>query len=250
MAAHAKLFVEQPAEIPAQTIGDYYILSRNRFNRWIRDLNDLEQGLRPRAARSQPTAACGVLLRGVVQDVLINEMLTRIWTILLLSRDRWQGIDRVRPVAHNVFLGHLAIRHKALTIARHDLQLAPADLMFLERLRKSTERWTDLLCCHLMDDFDLWQYAGSEDTAREFLEERVDQGSLDYRSRSWVLVLAGLRHSFPDDGPLATPIHEEDRRLTRLILDGFPDDAPEMTFWMKSRVSNARKASQVPGGVP
>ena len=45
MAAHGQLFIERDEEIPAQTIGDYYILSRNRFNRWMKDLTDLENGL-------------------------------------------------------------------------------------------------------------------------------------------------------------------------------------------------------------
>ena len=243
MAAHSRLFVEQPDEVPAQTIGDYYILSRNRFNRWMKDLNDLEHGTTVRSSQPAWDAHDGLpATRSLVEEILINEMLARIWTMLLLARDCFQGIDRVRPVAHNVFLGHLSVRHKALGVLLSDRHVKASDLSAVDRIRRATERWTDMLCCPLMDDFDLWQYAFHEPTAREFLEERVDQSSIDPRNRAWVLVLAGMRHCFPDEGGLAAPAHDDDRRRSRLMLNSFPEHAPEMTFWMRSRVHEARIA--------
>ena len=242
MAAHSRLFIEQPDELSAQAIGDYYILSRNRFNRWMRDLSDLEQGIGIRdplnligLKPSRPAA------RTITEQILINEMVARIWTLLLLARDRAQNVDRIRPVAHNVFLGHLSVRHKSLGVVLNDPRICQDDLTAIDRIRKATERWTDMLCCPLMDEFDLWQYAFHEDKAREFFEDRVDHASLNHRSRAWVLILAGMRHSFPDTEGLAAPLHDDDRRLARLMLNSFPEDAPEMTFWMSSKVREAKR---------
>jgi len=241
MAAHGQLFIEQSGEVSTETVGDYYILSRNRFNRWMRDLTDLEHGV----SASDPLHMVGLATnrpgtRAIAEQILINEMVARIWTVLLLARDANNNIDRIRPVARNVYLGHLAVRHKALGVVLADGRMQPNDLLAIDHLRKSTERWTDLLCCPFMGQFNLWDFAFDKARAQEFLRDRVDQSGLSHRSRTWVLVLAGLRHSFPDSQALGVPIHADDRRLVRLMLNSFPDDAPEMVFWMSSKVREAK----------
>jgi hypothetical protein len=242
MAAHGQLFIERDEEIPAQTIGDYYILSRNRFNRWMKDLTDLEKGLSIR----DPLHLIGLMpsrpaTRTIAEQILVNEMVARVWTILLMARDRYQGVDRIRPVAHNVFLGHLSIRHKALSVVLSDDRLSQPDLIAIDKTRKATERWTDLLCCPLMGEYDLWQYAFHEETARELLRDRAHQSPLDHRSRAWVLILAGMRHSFQEKEGLSSVVQDDDRRLARLMLNSFPEDASEMTFWMGAKVREARR---------
>lgn len=242
MAAHSRLFIEQCDELSTETIGDYYILSRNRFNRWMKDLSDLENGLNIR----DPLHLIGMMpsrpaARTITEQILINEMVARIWTILMLARDKYHGTDRIRPLAHNVFLGHLSVRHKALSVVLKDDRMQSDDMTSIDKLRRSTERWTDMLCCPLMNEFELWQYAFHEEVARELLNDRMDQQSLDHRSRAWVLILAGMRHSFPDQEGLSAPIHDDDRRLVRLMLNSFPENSPEMTFWMRSRVREARR---------
>lgn len=242
MAAHGRLFAEQHTELSAQIIGDYYILSRNRFNRWMKDLSDIENGLSIRdplqligLTPSRPAA------RMITEHILVNEMLARVWTVLMMARDRYQNTDRVHPVAHNVFLGHLSVRHKALSVVLTDSRLHHDDLVAIDKLRRATERWTDLLCCSLMGRYDLWKYAFNEETAREFYEERRNQQSMDHRSRVWVLILAGMRHTFQQSGDLTALVQDDDRRLVRLMLDSFPEDSDEMTFWMNAKVQEARR---------
>ncbi|MBL8818407.1 MAG: hypothetical protein JNL58_20435 [Planctomyces sp.] len=241
MAAHSELFLDQSQELPNQTIGDYYILSRNRFNRWMRDLTDLENGLSIR----DPLHLVGLMphrsaTRCLTEQILINEMVARIWTTLVVARDKAHNSDRTVPVAHNIFLGHLSVRHKALSSCLADDRMSPQDLISIDKLRASTERWSDLLCCHLMDRFGLWHYAFDEERAKEYLRDRADQRSLSQNSQSWVLILAGMRHSFPDNDGLAATIHEDDRAITRLMLSSFPEDTPEMAFWMGNRMRQAR----------
>lgn len=241
MASHSRLFIEQTDEISSEAVGDYYVLSRNRFNRWMRALNDLEQG----QSISDPRHLAGKIpgrpvMRAITEQILMNEMISRIWTVLLLARDVSNGIDRIRPVARNIYLGHLAVRHKALRVVLADDRMSPKDLLAIDRLRKSSERWTDLLNCSIMGQYNLWEYAFDKDRAMEFLRDRVDQAGLSHRSRSWVLILAGLRHSFQDTDGLAAPVHDDDRRLVRLILNSFPANAPEMSFWTGSYAREAK----------
>ena len=241
MAAHSELFIEQSDEISAEAVGDYYIHSRNRFNRWMQNLDDSETTARNcDSARlaGQPrfqSAACAV-----THEILVNDMVGRIWTLLLLARDANNGIDRTQPVAKNIYLGHLSVRHKALKVLLTDDRVSQEQLMAIDKLRKSIERWTDLLGCSLMGQFNLWDYAFDKERATEFLRDRADQSAVSHRSRSWVLILAGLRHSFQDTDGLSASIHEDDRRLVRLMLNCFPESAPEMKFWMGPRVHEAR----------
>ncbi len=244
MAAHHRLFIEQPRELPNQIIGDFYIISRNRFNRWMRDLNDLENGLSVR----DPMHLTGIVssrpaTRSLTEQIMINEMVARIWTILLIARDQLHGEDRVRPLAHNVFLGHVSIRHKALSVCLTDDRMTPRDMLAVDKLRTSTERWTDMLCCELMNEFNLWQYAFDRERATEFLRDRTEAHAFPQNSQAWVLILAGIRHSFPDRDGLGSLIHEDDRSLTRLMLNSFPQTTPEMRFWLDGRAKQAGTAN-------
>lgn len=241
IAAHSQLLIEQPDEISSDAIGDYYVLSRNRFNRWMRALEDTENQL----SIHDPLHLVGRLARrsatnAIVQQILINDMMIRVWTVLVLARDVNCGIDRIRPVARNIHLGHLSVRHKALRVALADDSTTPEDLLALDKLRKSTERWTDLLCCSVMGQFNLWEYAFNKERAMEFLRDRSDPAGFGHRSRAWVLILAGMRHSFQNTQGLSAPIHDDDRRLVRLMLNCFPEAAPEMAFWMGPRVRESR----------
>ena len=245
MAAHNRLFIEQVPELPNHVIGDYYILSRNRFNRWMHELHELEVGtvqLTESAVRSSGSLrpAPQSLMRGLAQQVMINDMLARIWTVLLVARDVAHHRDRVRPVAHNVFLGHLAIRHKCLSCCLTSQHLTVSDVKAVDRLRGSIERWTDMLCCQVMDEYDLWQYAYDRERAQDFLRDRREHGIAGGAGQAWVLILTGMRHSFPDVGQLGVRIPEDDRAIAQLMLNTFPEDSPEMTFWMGSRLRRAR----------
>jgi len=42
LAAHGQSFAEQTSSVSVQAIGDYYVYSRNRFNRWMRLLDQLD----------------------------------------------------------------------------------------------------------------------------------------------------------------------------------------------------------------
>lgn len=245
LSSHHRLFVEDERRIPTRTAGDYYVTCRNRFNRWMSDLRDIEAGV----AITNPDHLTGMCSRQnaaqtIAEQVLINEMLIRIWTVMLVARERCQHLDRLEPLAHNVFLGQLTVRHRALTVCLNDRGMRPESVIEIDKLRQSTERWTDLLNCSLMGRYDLWQYAFDETRAREFLRDRQEQQSIEHSSQAWVLILSGLRYSFPERGGLDAPLHNDDRRIVRLMLTSFPEDASDATFWMLSRMARARGSAE------
>ncbi|MCA9058841.1 MAG: hypothetical protein KDA85_10085 [Planctomycetaceae bacterium] len=241
MAAHGRILIERGAEPSNRVISDYYILNRNRFNRWMRDLTDLESGVELR----DPLTLIGLpsrkpQVKSLAETILINEMLIRLWTILMMARERYHNQDQIRPVVHNVYLGQLSVRHKALSVCLADSSLSPTDVIDINRLRNSTERWTDLLGCSMMNDFNLWEYAFDRERAAEFLQDRNPQALQSHRSEAWLLILAGIRHSFLNREQLQTPVHEDDRRIIRVMMSCFPEDSVEMSFWANQRLKEAR----------
>lgn len=241
ISAHCHLLIEQPEPLPNSVLGDFYIQSRNRFNRWLRDLNDLEHGVTIR----DPLHLIGLNpvrppVQSITEQILINDMLNRAWTVVVVGADRYREEDRVETLVKNVHRGHLTIRHKALNLCLNDESLTPAQVIHVNHLRSSAERWSDMLCSMLMGRFDLWEYAYDQTRAREFYEDRFNQETLKPQSQVWTLILAGLRNSFPEDGSLGAPLHEDDRRIARAMLDSFPTSAGNMAIWTGPTLAKAQ----------
>lgn len=242
-SAHSRLLIEQSEEIPNVLLGDYYIHSRNRFNRWMRDLNDIEHGV----AIRDPLHLFGLSPRqppaqSLAEQILVNDLLNRVWTVMLIACDRHRGEARIESLAHNVFRSHLTVRHRAMSVCVNDSSLAPEQVHHIEKLKTSSERWADLLNCALMDCYDLWEYACDETRAREFFRDRFHKERIaPQNSQAWSLILAGLRHSFPDIDGLSAPVHDDDRMITRCIIDSFPGDTQSLAIWSLPTVQKSQR---------
>ncbi len=241
ISAHSHLLIEQPEPLPNSVLGDFYIQSRNRFNRWMRDLNDLENNVKIR----DPLHLIGLTpirppVQSITEQILINDLLNRVWTVIAISMDRYRDEERVETLFRNIYRGHLTIRHRALSLCLDDASLSPTQVIHINQLRASAERWADLLCSILMGKYDLWDYAYDQSRAQEFQQDRFDQDAVKQRSEVWTLILAGLRHSFPDEDGLAAPLHEDDRQIARAILSAFPSGAGNMAIWSGSMLTHAR----------
>jgi len=222
-------------------LSDFYIHSRNRFNRWIRDLNDLEK----RVPIRDPLHLVGLSpsrspVLSIAEQILINDLLNRVWTVTIVAADRFRGESRCQALVDNVFQGHLSVRHKALGVCLKDDTLDSAAMRSVDQMRSATERWTDLLCCDLMGQFELWEYGFDPERSKEFFRDRHENRSPESRAPMWTLFLAGLRHSFPDDGSLGAPLHDDDRLIVRLMLDAFPQPEGTMAIWSGPTVQRSR----------
>jgi hypothetical protein len=244
ISAHSRLLIERPDELSNTLLGDYYVHSRNRFNRWMRDLNDLENGVTIR----DPLYLFGLVPRfppsmSITEQILVNDLLNRVWTVILVACDRHREDVRIEPLAHNVFRSHMTVRHKALSVCMNDPKLKPEQVLHINKLRTSSERWADLLNCSLMAEYDLWDYAFDETRARQFHQDRFQNEKLGAQdSRAWSLILAGLRHSFPDVDGLSAPVHDDDRMIVRSTIDCFPGDTQSMAVWSLPTIEKSHQA--------
>lgn len=233
IAAHSKLVVESHRPVPTVRMGDYYIHSRNRFNRWMRDLNDIEADV----AIRDPLHQFGLhprfpIAMSITEQILVNGLLNRIWTLTLLAIDKRRGENAVTSLALNVSRSFDTIRQKALTLVRHHDSVSPAQVLHLNRMQCSSDRWADLMTCSLMAEYDLWEHAVDSDRCREFHRDRFQSQQLNSDDgRAWSLILAGLKHSFPDQDGLSYPIHDDDRLILRALVDCFPAEPGSLKAW-------------------
>src|SRR3954469_14933553 len=146
IAVHWPSIVRGGVQIPPGLNEEYWSASKCRLDRWSRLL-------RPLAATTDSALLSPALawprVQPVLEEILVSELLTRIWTAAAAAYDAQAVEDELEGVARNVFAGHLDARRQLLGLLA-DGGVIPADeVSRLNHLRRRVERWTDMLLAHL-----------------------------------------------------------------------------------------------------
>ena len=101
--------------LSASGVQQYWTESKCRLDRWFRSL----AALRTRSRRRGSDGGRGQWphVRGVLEEILTSEMLTRVWATVLCAFDRQQGTLEAEPIARSIMIGHLEARHRVLDVA-------------------------------------------------------------------------------------------------------------------------------------
>ncbi len=87
----------------------------------------------------------------VVQEILLSEMLSRVWSATMVAHDDYQRTDELHGVAHSIHIGQIEAKNRALKILL-SVELESSEVFErLNQLRRKVERWTDLLLGQLPD---------------------------------------------------------------------------------------------------
>ena len=207
---------------------DYWTASKCRIDRWLR------------ALQPSPTpgayAAVWNGVRGVVEEIFLGEVLTRVWTGFVLAHEAPGEREQSESVARSVLMGHLEARHRALSLLMHARGVPLAEVVAMNQLRRKTERWTDLLLGQLSVPNDLSELAAEPNRMRDFAQDwRID--AEENTAQRWSLLLASLRNAFPLEKSPRSPNADLNERIAASIVSCFPSDAFEMTgpfhsLWM------------------
>jgi len=214
---HAPVLLESGGVISGTALEQYWSASKCRQDRWSRALRQFQRSSGAGREQADPWPA----LRGVLEEIILSELLTRVWTTILTSYDRRLGARDAEPVARSVLMGHLEARHRtlALLVAAHGVPTEEA--VRLNRLRHRVERWTDLLLAHLRPHCDVGDFtfdpARSDDFADGLLRVR---GTVAAKG-AWALTLASLYGAFRDASP-ESPNHDLNARIAQSVLASFP----------------------------
>jgi hypothetical protein len=239
VAAQASLVIEGTAPIPDGPLWIFWQHSQAVLRRW-RSLIEI--------AACQSDEAVSRQVLDIAEQVLVTEMLTRVWGTVLTACDLQRDQRHSAQIARSVLNTHQQCRVSVLRLLVHANSMPSERMAEIDRLRRRVERWTDLLVGPFVARFGepLDPFAFDPRRARDFGEEQFAARFQATSQPSWTFLLAGLRSAFPRAKPF-TPAAINDPLLPilRSILASFPDDAFGGGGSMKSLLwSRANRSGQ------
>ena len=214
--------VEGDAPLPAGMLEKFWDRSNRRLKGWLMAFSRYQR----QYASVPPDEHLQMWrdLEPVLEEIFVSEVLTRVWGAALTARDQAQGTQITEPIARHVLLGQLDARKRALQLLVTDTTLGLEHLAKIDRIRRRVERWTDLLLGHLVESYQVDDFAFDPVRAREFGAQQLLQSCERPRDQVWVLLLVGLRMAFPESD--VTPPHEVlQEEIAASILGCFPPAA-------------------------
>lgn len=187
MSQHGPAVLKGSDQVPAEAVSQYWSASRNRFELWHQTM------ARYRAAEESGQA---IQLRnwwtdhaGVLEEVLVTEMLTRVVAAIAAGLDRVQKVDEISPVTHAVYLSHLEASNRVQQIMLFGRGNSVTDAVRLNRLRRAVEHWTDTMVGRVaVHSRELTEYAVDRDRALQFAaESRQFCHGVYHRTTTWLM---------------------------------------------------------------
>lgn len=197
----------------------YWVASQKRAERWIAALKMFENDFRDPQVRHDPWPALEI----VVQEILLSELLTRVWSAAVTTHDQYHNADELFGFAHSVHIRHQEAKNRALRILLSGQATNESAFDRLNALRRRIERWTDLFLSQLPDSGHAAQFAFDSARVQDFGRENRAQKFEQFKMRQRVLATSFSTDLIRDVcSTSANP--ELNREIVSGILACFPAD--------------------------
>ena len=220
VATHGPLLIRGNWPLPSSAIEEYWSASKCRLDRWGRTLKAIAITTLPPTLPRR--LAHREYVRGVMEEILAGEVLTRVFSGLAAAYDRRRGREDAEIMSRSVHLGQMEIRHRALKLLLQAPGIRSEDALELNRLRRRTERWADLLLGYLVLTHDVSEFAIEPDRARAFAADLRDESRAAGGELAWQIMLASLRTAFREAFSQSCPNGDMNARIAAAILSCFP----------------------------
>lgn len=227
-----------------EQVQQYWSTSKCRSENWNRALKSYASLV---GAAPKDDLDCWIEVRATLDEIFVSEILTRVWTAVLVTADRRSNVKSIESIARSVFESHLEARRRALALLVQGGPLTTHQAVAANRLRRRSERWADVLMGGL------WRLRA----AREFAvdAERAADFAIDLAQRlvrpgghlTWQLTLTSMRNAFVSGLSPVVANGESNARVTASILGSFPAGMFDSTglvqpVWMMRLAANASDA--------
>ena len=176
--------------VTATMCNEYWLQSKCRQNRWMTALKVFEEDVQRGSDRHDPWPAIEI----VIQEIFVSEMLTRVWSAVMIIHDQIQNTDELANIAHSIHVGHVEAKNRAMRMLLDDPDANPEVFDRLNKLRRKVERWTDLLLGQLPELETAVQFAFQPNRVKDFSEEHTGYNSRESTARHMIFA-----NSMPDD---------------------------------------------------
>jgi hypothetical protein len=179
-------------------------------------------------------------VRPVLEEILVAEILTRVWTSVVCLYDRMHG-SRLEPLVRRVYVGHLEARNRALNVLVYGRGFSTSEAAELNALRRRCERWCDLLLAYLARSHGsdvrplIDEFAIEPDRSREFVRDlQEDEGAL--APLAGQLLQSSLREAFGKGLAAESPYPAFNQQIADSLIACLPDEcgtyAPPGDPWL------------------
>lgn len=213
LSQHGPVIIAGDFELAPDALEQYWVASKCRLDRWLR-------ALQPRVVEHNLPQNRHAVLPGVVEEIFTTEVLTRVWTAILAARGKRHDQSDGEMIARSVMISHMEARNRALKLLLHGTHFNPEQAVELNRLRRRSERWSDVLVGRLLQTAEVGVYAVDSERAREFALDMHYQAGLISERQVWGLLMASLRAAFRQSMQDPSPNADLNERVAAGILSG------------------------------
>lgn len=228
IASNGPAVIEHADRLSDSGLEQYWTAAKCRHERWSRELKHFSYQVQ--YAQAAEAEQHWSEIRPVLEEILTSEVLTRVWAAVCCGYERRRGSDDAGPVVRNVLATHGEARNRALNLMVYGHGLKVEDAVELNRMRRSNERWTDLLLSRLIPATDVSEFAFSPARAAAFGEDA--RGSVDPQM-AWSLLLASMRVAYQRSFT-ATCNGDLNARIAAGVLACLPSELFDSTGTLKS----------------
>lgn len=207
----------------------YWSAAQCRSARWSRAMK--QHSLRVCSSASEQAGSLWSSIRPTLEEILASEVLCRVFAAVCCGHEKQYGGNELTPIVRVVLSGQLETRLRALNLLVYGHGLRIEDSVGLNRLRKQTERWVDLLLSLQDEPRDVAEFAFRPARLHEF-SVQWRRGPTGQAQRS--LTLASLRLAYQSGLSTVTPNADLNRKIAAGVMGCLGPDAFDSTGLMKS----------------
>jgi hypothetical protein len=231
IAVNSPVIAQGAAWLPARLNEEYWAASKCRLDRWGRVLVHLAGAV---GQVEIPATLTWPRVRPVLEEILVSELLTRLWTATAVACDASSGEEDLEPVARNIFAGHLDARRRLLGLLADGRVIELPEAVKLNHLRRKVERWTDMLLAHLAPAINTGEFAFENERAKDFAEDLDFEAAHAERRLTSQIVLVSLRASFAQGLAERAASGDLNRRIGSALLGAIREEGADPASLVKS----------------
>ncbi len=149
-SARSQVVIQSQTALSASHLQNLWSQSRKLSVSWYQQLNELALNAQlPNVLpEAENTPDNGRELSSLLHEIFVTEMLVRVWATALVGHGRVHLHTTAEHISRQVVSNHSSLSERALSLLNQDDPLPLLEVAQIGRLRRKTERWTDVLIGH------------------------------------------------------------------------------------------------------
>ncbi|MEZ6087131.1 MAG: hypothetical protein R3C05_03680 [Pirellulaceae bacterium] len=248
IALHGPRMLKPKDAVPPAALQQYWIATRDRSSRWHSIMGKYHQY--DRNGDTLGMRAWWEEHLSTMEEILVSEILTRVYAGLGHGLDAGAFEPEIGPVVHSVHLTHLEARNRVLGIMIAGRGASTEVTARLNQLRKTVERWTDVLVGQIAVSYpEASRYGTVLERTLTFADDSAEYSPQLRQTHGWFLS-AAMRDSLSRQMSPHPAFPEENSRVCDAVLvclrpDMFESLGTLQSLWLHRLRSGAEQADCV-----